>query len=269
MNAFDERHWWILVSRFADMSSSTFRERPAGCGVQIRHVSETSSTNADARAWASAGAPDGAVVVADHQTAGRGRFSRTWESAPGQNVLLTIILRRSLPRPALVPLAIGWAVREAVASLVPGATVHVKWPNDVRIERRKIAGILIESPEEHVFLAGIGLNVNQDSFKSEISGEPTSMLLESGRRIDRAEVFERLMEALDGAVDLLERGSLLDAYREHLEGVSGPVLLQDGRPGTLIGIDDSGGLIVETDIGTIVVHSGDVSLRPSSDPDSA
>lgn len=249
--------------------SNTFVQRPTGCGRVIRHVVETTSTNTDARLWVSEGAPDGAVVVADHQTAGRGRFARTWESAPGQNLLLTVIVRHALPRPALLPLAIGWAVRKAVASLLPGATVNVKWPNDVRIDRRKIAGILVESPDDGIYLAGIGLNVNQDSFASEIAGEPTSILLESGQRVERAEVFERLMEALDGALDLLERDVLLDAYRPHLEGVSEPVRLQDGRSGILLGVDDSGGLIVQTDIGTIVVHSGDVSLRFSGGRDSA
>ncbi len=270
MNGCDGRHRSAPVSRFANMSgSSTFIERPSGCGVAIRHLVETTSTNAEARSWMLAGASDGSVVVADHQTAGRGRFARTWESAPGQNLLLTVILRRSLPRPAHLPLAIGWAVREAVASLVPGATIHLKWPNDVRIEGRKLAGILVESPEEGVFLAGIGLNVNQDTFVSSIAGEPTSLLLESGQRVDRAEVFEHLMHALDCAMDLMERDSLLDAYRLHLEGVSQPVRLQDGRSGILVGLDESGGLIVRTDIGTIVVHSGDVSLRPSRNQDEA
>lgn len=264
----DARHRSVAVSRFADMSAkSTFFERPVGCGSRIRHVARTTSTNVDARSWAEEGAPDGAVVVADHQTAGRGRFARTWESAPGQNLLLTLILQRSLPRPAHLPLAIGWAVRETVAQFLPGSVVRVKWPNDVRIDGRKVAGILVESPEEGVYLAGIGLNVNQDAFSGEMVGEPTSLLLESGQRLDRAEVFFRLMDALDRALELLEEGSLLDAYRMHLEGVSKEIRLQDGRSGILEGVDESGGLIVRTDIGSIVVHSGDVSLRTTLGPD--
>lgn len=227
----------------------------------IRHVSETDSTNRDARAWAESGAPDGAVVVADHQTAGRGRFSRTWESAPGQNLLLTVILRRTLPRPAHVPLAIGWAARETVASFLPGAKVQVKWPNDVRIEGRKMAGILVESPEEGVYLAGIGFNVNQDAFGQGMAGEPSSLLLESGQRFDRAEVFSRLMADLDRALEMLEGGTLLGAYQDSLEGVGDLVTLQDGRSGVLKGVDPSGGLEIEIGNGLVVVHSGEVSLR--------
>lgn len=249
--------------------SSIFIERSSGCGRIIRHVAETTSTNTDARSWVSEDAPHGAVVVADHQTAGRGRFARTWESAPGQNLLLTVIVRHSLPRPALLPLAIGWAVRKSVASFLPGSTVQVKWPNDVRIDRRKIAGILVESPDRGVFLAGIGLNVNQDSFGAFSDGIPTSLLLETGQRMDRAEVFDRLMTALDEALVRLANGSLLDTYREHLEGRLEPVRLQDGRSGILEGVDQSGGLIVQTDIGIIVVHSGDVSLRPPGGRDAA
>jgi len=227
----------------------------------IRHLKETDSTNRDARAWAKEGAPDGAVVVADHQRAGRGRFSRTWVSAPGQNLLLTVIVRRDLPRPALLPLAIGVAVRECAAAMLPAAQVGLKWPNDVRIKGHKVAGILVESPEAGIYLAGVGLNVNQVDFPEDLASEPTSLMLESGGLVDRAEVFDRLMMAMDRSLELLVNGQLLAAYRTHLEGVGREVRLEDGRSGILRDVDASGGLVIDTETGPIVVHSGDVSLR--------
>lgn len=254
------------VSRFATMSDiEPFKQRQAGCGAVLRYLKETDSTNREARAWALEGAPDGAVVVTDHQRAGRGRFERTWESAPGQNLLLTIVLRRGLPRPALLPLASGVAVRDTVAGLAAAGTVGLKWPNDVRINGRKVAGILVESPEKGVYLVGIGLNVNQVDFPQAMANEPTSLKLETGRHVDRGEVFDRLMQELDAALEKLQQGTVLAAYRPHLEGKGQPVVLQDGRSGVLEGVDDSGGLVLRTESGLIVVHSGDVSLRPPHD----
>ena len=245
-------------------ATSPYKERPSGCGSRIRFLSETDSTNRQARLWAASGAPDAAVVATDHQVSGRGRFERTWESSPGQNLLLTLILRRKLPRPALLPLAAGVAVRSCVAGIA-AASVGLKWPNDVRIEGRKVAGILVESPGDGVYLVGVGLNVNESDFPDSVAGHPTSLLLETGRRHDRADVFDRLMRAFDHALVLLEAGTLLDTYRAHLEGLGQVVTLQDGRSGRLEGVDESGGLVLDTESGRIAVHSGDVSLRaPSS-----
>ena len=241
--------------------SEIFKERASGCGVRVRYLAATDSTNQDARKWAAEGAVDGSVVVTDHQRAGRGRFERTWESAPGQNLLLTVIVRRELPRPALLPLAAGVAVRDCVAGFVPAGKVTLKWPNDVRVDRRKVAGILVESPEKGTYLVGVGLNVNQVDFPEGLASDPVSLMLESGRRINRAEVFDRLMTSLDRALERLMSGTLLAAYREHLEGVGFPVELQDGRKGIMEDVDESGGLVIRTSTGSIVVHSGDVSLR--------
>ena len=240
-----------------------FSPRPHGCGQ--RFLSDTDSTNRQARLWAEEGAEDGSVVLADHQTAGRGRFDRVWAASRGQNLLLTLILRRPLPRPAWLPLATGLAARNAVASLLPTATVSLKWPNDVRIDGRKVAGILVESPAEGLYLVGIGLNVNESEFPDGLATPPTSLLLESGQRFDRQAVFERLMTEMDRVLALPQAG-LLDAYMARMEGVGALVTLQDGRSGRLDGVDASGGLILDTESGRIVVHSGDVSLRPPASP---
>jgi len=251
------------MSTFADMTSDhVFQSRTEGCGAVIRHLRETNSTNQDARAWALDGAPDGAVVIADHQRAGRGRFKRTWVSAPGKNLLLTLVIRRTLPRPALLPLAIGVGVCNTVRSFLPWSSAGLKWPNDVRIDGRKVAGILVESPGPGVYLAGIGLNVNQVDFPEDLATEPTSLMLETADRLRRADVFDRLMDALDDALDMLERGDLLPAYRSLLEGRGAEVQLEDGRRGVMKDVDASGGLVLEIGTGVIVVHSGDVSLRP-------
>jgi biotin-(acetyl-CoA carboxylase) ligase len=94
-----------------------------------------------------------------------------------------------------------------------------------------------------------------------MASEPTSLMLESGQRVDRGEVFVRLMASLDDALEKLEGGTLLGVYREHLEGVGSTVVLQDGREGIMQDVDASGGLVIRTSTATIVVHSGDVSLR--------
>lgn len=247
------------MSRLCDMHAP-FTSRGHGCGRAIRFLPETDSTNRQARAWVEAGAEDGSVVLADYQTAGRGRFDRVWSASRGQNLLLTLILRRPLPRPAWLPLMTGLAVRNAVAALLPAATVKLKWPNDVRIDGCKVAGILVESPADGTYLVGIGLNVNEASFPDGLASTPTSLLLESGQRFDRNDVFQRLMAAMD-TVLALSAGDQEAAYAAHLEGVGQEVTLHDGRSGRMEGVDASGGLVLHTGTGRIVVHSGDVSLR--------
>ena len=249
-----------MVSRFHHMSHP-FTSRSAGCGHALRFLPKTDSTNRQARAWLEEGADDGSVVVADYQTAGRGRFDRVWSASRGQNLLLTLILRRPLPRPAWLPLLTGLAVAETVAALLPTADVRLKWPNDVRVGGRKLAGILVESPAESTFLVGIGLNVNESEFPDDLATPPTSLLLESGQRFDRNDVFQRLMDQMQHILVLSEEDGE-EAYRGRLEGVGQIVSLQDGRTGRMTGLDRSGGLVLHTDSGPIVVHSGDVSLRP-------
>ncbi|GAB6064313.1 biotin--[acetyl-CoA-carboxylase] ligase [Deferrisoma palaeochoriense] len=134
-------------------------------GRPVRYLPETSSTNAEADRWAEEGAPEGALVVAEHQTRGRGRRGRTWADIPGESLLFSLVLRPDLPAAAVPPLTYvaSAALAEALAHWVPRQAIEIKWPNDVLLGGRKVAGILLEMRAEaqaarHVIL-GVGLNV--------------------------------------------------------------------------------------------------------------
>ena len=173
-------------------------------GHKIYNLAEVDSTNTYAAKLAVDGVPDGTVVVSECQTAGRGRFGRKWESPPGVNIYLSVILRPDIP-PAetpLITLAASTALTRALRGLynLPAA---IKWPNDVLINGRKMSGILTEmssGPDRvrHVIL-GVGIDVNMPagSFPEEIRGISTSVMLELGREVDRAVLLRRFLEEFE------------------------------------------------------------------------
>ncbi|HET8862782.1 MAG TPA: biotin--[acetyl-CoA-carboxylase] ligase, partial [Solirubrobacterales bacterium] len=135
--------------------------REVGFGVPHRHFPVTDSTNARARELVEDGAPHGLVVTAAEQTAGRGRQGRTWTAPPGKALLYSAILRPLDERHLLLPLAVPLAVCDAAEQLNPGVACQVKWPNDVWIEGRKLAGVLIEAkPQDGWAVIGVGLNLS-------------------------------------------------------------------------------------------------------------
>jgi BirA family transcriptional regulator, biotin operon repressor / biotin---[acetyl-CoA-carboxylase] ligase len=130
-------------------------------GAPHRHFRVTDSTNARARELTEVGAPHGTVVTAAEQTAGRGRQGRTWTAAPGKALLYSAILRPLDERHLLLPLAVPLAVCEAAEELAPGIECQVKWPNDIWVEGRKLAGVLIEAkPQDGWAVIGVGLNLS-------------------------------------------------------------------------------------------------------------
>lgn len=242
-------------------------------GRSARSFASCPSTNAEAAAWARAGAPEGALVLTDHQTAGRGRLGRTWDDAPGQNLLLSLVLRPALPpsQLGLVTLAGGLAVADAVAAWTAPVEPRIKWPNDVLLNGRKCCGMLLESslgPEPFVVL-GIGLNVNQDVFPEPIAERATSLRLETGRLVPRVAVLARLLKRLEYWTDRLASGdasAVRQAFAERMIGRGEPALLHvadDGKPleGIVDGIDATGALRLRTADGLRVVHAGDVTFR--------
>ena len=149
------------------------RLRPRMIGTPRVHHRLTDSTNERAKALADLGAPHGTLVTADEQSAGRGRQGRPWTAPPGSAVLMSVVLRDLDERHELLPLAAAVAVCEAVP-----VEATIKWPNDVWIERRKVAGILVEGrPQEGWAVLGIGLNVTTDSFPPELAELATSLRL--------------------------------------------------------------------------------------------
>lgn len=250
----------------------------ARLGAPLHVLSQTGSTNDDAKAGAREGAPHGAVWIAEEQSAGRGRQGRTWSAARGESLLFSVLLRLACPpsNVPLVSLAAGLAVRDAVARAQRpgGAEVLVKWPNDVVVRTaegdRKIAGILVESSlmgarVEHV-VVGIGLNVHTRGFPPDIAQIATSVALAGGTP-DRAAILVDILAGLERDAELVAHRGLgsvhdrlvaVDSLRNKLlEGVD------DSLSGNGAGIDLDGRLLVRQADGSIVkVASGEVRVRP-------
>ena len=167
-------------------------------GRQIRYFSRIDSTNQYAKRIAEEGAPDGTLIIADEQTAGKGRSGRTWVTPPAEAIAFTLLLRPKLSpdRISMVTLVMGLAVTNAVNSLY-GVSAGIKWPNDVVIKGRKLCGILTEMSAEvrqvNYIVIGVGINANLTSFPEEIREIATSLKLELGRDINRAELIARVM----------------------------------------------------------------------------
>jgi len=207
------------------------------------HHRLTDSTNARARELAAAGAPHGTLVTAGEQTAGRGRQGREWVAAPDTSLLLSLILHN--PTQAL-PLAAAVALCEALP-----VEAAIKWPNDIWIAGRKVAGILVEGrPQEGWAVLGIGVNVRQ--------APPLPDATSLGAAVSTEELLERLLPALDGWLSR-PLSEVLAAWRSRDALLGEPVRWQNGS-GKGAGIDESGALLVDTDSGRVALQAGEVHL---------
>ncbi len=223
-------------------------------GTPHLHLRETGSTNDRARELATGGAPHGTLVTTDHQVAGRGRQGRAWTSPPRRALLMSLVLREVTP---LLTIAAGVAVADAV-----GAGTAIKWPNDVLLDGRKVAGILAEArPREGWAVLGIGLNValRPDDFPPELRDRAGTL----GRPPeDVPAVLAAVLAALERRlVQPAER--LLDAWRAR-DALAGRAVTWDGGGGTADGIDEDGRLRVRLDGGgTTMLDAGEVHLGAS------
>jgi BirA family biotin operon repressor/biotin-[acetyl-CoA-carboxylase] ligase len=226
---------------------------PLGC-PRVHHRL-TDSTNERAKELADAGAPHGTVVTADEQQAGRGRQGREWTAPPRSAVLMSLVLRDLDERDALLPLAAAVAVCEACQAADP----QVKWPNDVWIDRRKVAGILIEGrPQEGWAVLGIGINVTTDSFPPELAEIATSLRL-AGYETTPDALLPILLTALDRWIGAPPE-AVLEAWRSR-DALKGERVRWSDGEGIADGIDDSGALRVQTDDGSVALDAGEVHLR--------
>ena len=226
------------------------RETAPPLGRPRLHLRVTGSTNEDARELASAGAPHGTLVTAGEQTTGRGRQGRTWMAPAGRALLCSLVVREP---PRLLSLAAGAAVAE-----VSGADALLKWPNDVLLAGRKVAGILVEGrPAERWAVLGMGVNVavRDQDFPPELRGRAGSL----GRSPEEVEpVLAELLAALTRWIAAPE-AEVLDAVRARDALLGRPVSWTNGA-GRGAGIDADGRLLVSTGAGEAALDAGEVHL---------
>jgi BirA family biotin operon repressor/biotin-[acetyl-CoA-carboxylase] ligase len=251
---------------------------PRTVGFPRLHLRQVDSTNVRARKLAAAGAPDGMVVTATHQDSGRGRQGRTWSAPPGRALLCSVIVREP---PRLIPLAAGVAVAETIEAVRPAeapgaiwrraeaggvAPVQIKWPNDVHLRGRKVAGILVEGrPQERWAVVGVGINVALaiDDFPPQLRATAATLELEPAAI---PVVLTRLMAALERWLEASEQ-AVLDAFRIRDALLGREIGWQPGAGGELVrhgraaGIDADGRLRVQRNDGeTVALDSGEVHL---------
>lgn len=243
-------------------------------GRRLYDYEVTDSTNIRARLLAEEGAPEGTVAVADRQSAGRGSRGRSWESPGGCGIFMSAVLRPDIPpvRASMVTLTSAYSIAKVLREGY-GLDVKIKWPNDIVLNRKKLAGILTEMSSESDFIyhivTGIGINVNMESFPEELSDKATSLRMETGRRFGRAvltaEILNRLERDYERFVRDQDLGFLMKEYNEMLINRDQEVrLLQRGQAGGGIarGINSMGALLVERADGSLEeVFSGEVSVR--------
>jgi len=228
-------------------------------GSSIHRLDVVDSTQSMLARLARAGAPDGTVVTARHQTGGRGRRGRAWWDAPGESLLLSVLLRPAVPAGHVSQLSLVAAL--AVTDALAGAGVmgRIRWPNDVLVGGSKISGILpdavcgTDGRVEHA-IVGIGINLDQRSFPPELAGQATSLRLLTGRAHDPARVETAVLTALGVRYDAWLSGgfgALRDAWRSRSSTIGTRVGLPDGGDGVAVDVDGDGALLVDVGGGAL------------------
>jgi BirA family biotin operon repressor/biotin-[acetyl-CoA-carboxylase] ligase len=256
------------------LTPDMLRQRLKGClfGKRIYHFFKTDSTNRVALELAHAGEPEGAVVLAEEQTAGRGRAGRAWHSERAAGIYVTLLLRPRLA-PVQVPLLTMMAGLSAHAAIQAqtGRTLELKWPNDLLINGKKVGGILTEMHAEpgqvRFVIVGIGLNVNQEKFTGELGAIATSLRIETGKPQSRLELLVRLLREFEddynqflreGAASVTQKFAAISSYAKGKR-----VRVTNGTEsfaGTTDGLGPEGLLRVKRDDGDVVtVIAGDVT----------
>jgi BirA family biotin operon repressor/biotin-[acetyl-CoA-carboxylase] ligase len=258
-----------LPSELADALAER-RDRLGVLGQPILYYETIGSTNDVAAALASSGASEGAVVIADAQTAGRGRRGRTWFSPPASGLYVSVVLVPARARvaperaTALLTLMAGVSLSEAVEQ-VTGLAPSIKWPNDLLVERRKLAGILAEgvastaSSGLQAVVLGFGINVGSAAYPPDLAARVTSLETELGRGIDRAAICgEALARLASRYHDLIEGryDAILDAWRARSFGSRGAKVEWDTPAGLRTGITEG----IDA-MGALLVRCGDVQER--------
>lgn len=230
------------------------------------------STSSEAKRQAEAGAPHGTLVVAEHQTQGRGRRGRGWNSEKGDGIWMSFVLRPEIKpeNASCLTLAAAVAVSRGIEK-VTGLKAEIKWPNDLVLNGKKICGILTEMSSEpdriRYVILGIGINVNRKAFPEELP-YATSLQIEGGRAYEREELFWQVVSEVSACyADVIKTENLdrlLTDYNKRLVNRDCPVKIikeTETMLGTARGVTAQGELLVETEDGIQKIVSGEVSVR--------
>ena len=231
------------------------------------------STNAQAKRLAEASYGDGTLIVADHQEAGRGRRGRSWETPAGTNIAMSLLLKPEInPNNAsMITLVAALAVSKAITQIT-GEPAPIKWPNDIVMNGKKVCGILTEMSAQFDYVnhivVGIGINVNIESFPEEIAETATSLRIETGKQISRAELIEAVWEQFATVYEVYlqtqDLRNLVKEYDARLINMHRNVKVLDPKEpfeGRAMGITPRGELMVDTWESRKLVSSGEVSVR--------
>lgn len=229
------------------------------------------STNACAKTLAEAGVEEGATVVADYQSNGRGRLGRPWQSEPGENLLASVVIRPPIEREnsSYITFYAAVAIAKAIES-VTGRAVECKWPNDILLNRKKVCGILVENSFHHdrleFSIVGFGINVNQRSFPTPLDQTATSLAQTFGRSFDRVELLRHILENLDELYHELQRWdftAILNEWNRRCTMFGNHVTVTTpGQTvsGTAVRVQEDGSLLIHTQSGDLAVYAGDVTM---------
>jgi BirA family biotin operon repressor/biotin-[acetyl-CoA-carboxylase] ligase len=240
----------------------------------IRYFDTADSTNSQALAWASQGAPDLSLVIADEQIKGRGRMDNQWFTPPNSALAMSLIMRPTADErrfPSRVTGLLAVSLAESLRKL--GLTPQIKWPNDLLLNGRKVAGILVEAiwlgHELEAFIPGLGVNVSRDSVPPEerISYPATSVDGELGYPVDRVELLADILTRILAWRPLLRTKTFLQAWEKDLAFLDQQVQVEENGGnfilGKLVGLESDGGLHLIDEYGkSIVICFGEVHLRP-------
>ena len=247
-------------------------------GKDVRAFTCIPSTNTEAASWAAQGGPEGALVVADYQTHGRGRMGRTWESATSKNLLFSLVLHPKLPPTHLgmITVAASLALVRSIDAFVSPLSPRIKWPNDILIHGRKCCGMLLETsytPHQDVShnhaILGIGININQERFDPAIADRSTSMLLETGRHTDRLALLCQFLQEFEDLYDVIGTEATetwMDQYESHMAFLGELITVRISgtagyKSGIVRGITNTGALSLETSAGIEALHAGEVTTQ--------
>jgi BirA family biotin operon repressor/biotin-[acetyl-CoA-carboxylase] ligase len=241
-------------------------------GRRIISFKSIKSTMDYAKSLAERDEPEGTVVIADYQSKGRGRFGRVWMSEPGKNILMSIIIRPSIPleKFGLISFLSAVSVAEAIEKIA-NVKVNTKWPNDLLINGRKVSGILMEASitadKGDFVILGIGVNVNQEEFPKEIKNYATSLLIETGKYYDRVVLLQEILRSLESNYLKINQThdftEIMKKWKEKCSMLGKEItLIHAGKTinGTAVDVDSKGFLRLKVGESTISLSSGEVTI---------